>query len=351
MAPGFEVVTYEPKWLTQVLDLWALVQGQKMSREQFSWQFDRNPTGIVNIHLAISGGRVIGVVSHSAVRMNVAGREETVSVSINTDTHPDFRGRGVFSTLTRAAEDYAREAGAALMLGVPNEESKPIFLGRLGWHSLPGLRVLMRMLNPLTFATQYLGGRPVGGLGIGSRRTNAAHAPVVYGLGIPVTSELSLEPIHRFESWADDLWSVAKPTMPHAVVRGATYLNWRFAEKPDGRYVCFAVRAGSNIVGYIITGQTVKRNIIVSYVAHRLLHPAHAAEYSRIRTRALSAANYGSVAALDLAFPEEPLRMRGGFLPTTKCLNLIYRPLRSDVTHDTIEAGQWHLELGDLDFF
>jgi GNAT superfamily N-acetyltransferase len=348
---GFDVVTYEPQWLEQVLDLWALVQGQKMSREQFAWQFDRNPTGIVNIHLAVCGDRVIGVVSHSAVRMNVAGREETVSISINTDTHPDFRGRGVFSTLTRAAEDHAREAGAGLALGIPNDESKPIFLGRLGWRSLPGPRVLLRMLAPLSFATQYLGGRLHGGLGIGSRRAVAAHVAVVDGVGMPATTALSLERIHSFGSWADDLWNVVRPTMPHAVMRSASYLNWRFAEKPNGNYACFAARTDSTIVGYIVTGQTVKRNTVISYVAHSLLHPAHATDYSRVRARALSATRHGSVAALDLAYPGTALRMQGRFLPTPKCLNLIYRPLRSDVNCSLIEAEPWHLELGDLDFF
>lgn len=349
--PAFDVVAYEPRWTDQILDLWALVQGKRMSRERFNWYFERNPTGIVNIHMALSGGRVIGVVSHNALRMNVDGRDELVSMQMNADTHPDFRGRGVFSTLTRAAARYAEEAGVTLMMSVTNRESTPIFLGRLGWRPLPGLRIFARILHPLSFLAQFAG---CGSAAAGSRpsgRAEDALTPVVGKAGLIAKDRLSLARIDRFGPWVDDVWDSVRPKMPRAAMRSADYLNWRFAEKPDSEYVCFAVLADVDSVGYIVTGHTTKRNTRFCHVAHAMLHPEHAAAYRRIRTAALTATGRGSVAALDTTAPGECRSAGGGFFLTPKRLNLIYRPMTGGVTAETVEGGSWRLQLGDLDFF
>lgn len=313
-----------------------------MSHAEFSWQFERNPTGIANVHLAVSAGRLVGVVSHSALRTYVGGRELIVPFLHNVDTHPDFRRRGVFSTLVKASERYVECAGAGLMLGVPNGESMPIFVDRLGWGSLPGPRVSVRVSRPFSLAAQWFG----------ARRTSKPRPSADSGrLGAPLKRGLALREVEGFGSWADDLWQVAKPTAPPTVISGAEYLNWRFLEKPEGRYTCFAVTRLGEPVGYVVTGRTVVRNARVSYVAHSLLHPLYADEYRNVRKRALGLTSPGCVAALDLLYPGDSPGLRSCFLPSPKRLNLIYRLLGDELSRERMETEPLRLQLGDLDFF
>src|SRR4051812_9036348 len=92
------------------------------------------------------GTRLVGAVSMTLVRMLLRGEEVLAGIATRLATDPEHRGRGVFSRLQRESERGAEAAGARLLLVVPNAESRPIFLERLGWSELEPIRVRMRLL-------------------------------------------------------------------------------------------------------------------------------------------------------------------------------------------------------------
>ena len=113
---AWRTVPYSVSWRRQVLDLMTLVQGHETSEAEFVWWFERNPTKYVNIYLAEWEGRVIGVSSTAPFRVSGDGEEHLVPFSINVLTHPDHRGKGIFSALEVANEEDAVRNGCPLML-------------------------------------------------------------------------------------------------------------------------------------------------------------------------------------------------------------------------------------------
>jgi len=87
-----------------------------------------------------------GTVTMSLERLLLRGEEVTVGVATRLATDPTARGKGVFTRLQRESERRAEEAGARLLLVVPNAASRPIFLATLGWTELEPLRVRFRPL-------------------------------------------------------------------------------------------------------------------------------------------------------------------------------------------------------------
>jgi GNAT superfamily N-acetyltransferase len=342
-APSYDILDYEDRWLDQILSMWESIQGERVSAAEFRWQFKENPTGLSNIHLAVHDGEVIGVVSHSALRMWINGREEVVPFFLNVDTHPDYRGMGIFSTLAGTGEAYVREAGAELMMGVPNEQAKRIWVGRLGWTAVPGPRATARMLKPLALA-KGLASRNSAQDGCG-QMADGPEGPIT------VTKELFLEPIDEFGSWVDSLWEANRPQTKNVVVSSAEHLNWRFINTPLGPYRSFAVRCGVESVGYVVVGVTQKRGTTFSYLAHSLLEPRYHRYYSRCRARALATVRAKCSAALDLTNTGERLGLRGGFLPTPKQFDLIYKTTRPGGPYSGPSGDCWRLQLGDFDFF
>jgi hypothetical protein len=69
----------------------------------------------------------------------------SAGIATRLATDPAVRGTGVFMRLQRQSEERAEAAGARLLLVVPNAESKPIFLAKLGWTELEPLRVCFRV--------------------------------------------------------------------------------------------------------------------------------------------------------------------------------------------------------------
>lgn len=83
-----------------------------------------------------------GFVRHSVF---VSGRQSAVYQSCSTATDPAYRGRGIFTSIVRHAQS-ALATGALSIIGFPNENSMPIFIGQLGFRPVPLVRLLVPSL-------------------------------------------------------------------------------------------------------------------------------------------------------------------------------------------------------------
>ena len=54
-------------------------------------------------------------------------------------THPDHQGKRVFVNIQEEAQKILRNRGAALIYGLPNDNSRPIFVNKLGFSEIPCL--------------------------------------------------------------------------------------------------------------------------------------------------------------------------------------------------------------------
>ena len=258
----WELVPYSPVFRQRVLGLMAEVQGHETSEAEFVWWFEQNPTKDLNIFLAVSGDRVIGVSCHNTFLMSIAGKREIISFPLNVLTHEDFRGRGIFSALEKANERHAEQF--SFMLSYPNAASTPIFV-KMGWERLlaPRLLVRPRRLDRLMRAVDRVA--PISLLG---RLAN----PFLQA-DVGRRSSLKLEPIERFETWADDLFAANEPRLGACIVRDSRYLNWRFVDDPNKKFTAFRALRGKTTVGYVVVGLTQKKGCRVAFLASGLLAP------------------------------------------------------------------------------
>src|SRR5918997_3989864 len=125
------------------------VYGNAMSADEFAWFFERNQAAASLLSAAEDDGRVLGVLAMSFARALVDGREELVAFAVHAVTHPDARGKGIFSKLELRNEERAAEAGASLALGFTNPMAGPILVGKLGWRDVYRMRMWARPLAGL----------------------------------------------------------------------------------------------------------------------------------------------------------------------------------------------------------
>lgn len=336
---GRTLEQYTPRRRDEVLELMALVQGHPTAVDDFVWEFERNPAGGPNIHLALVDGAVVALACHNVFRMRVAGKQELVSFPLNVLTHPEFRGGGLFSALELACEERAAEIGVRVMLSFPNALSEPIFLSKLGWQSIPGPRIVARPLRAGKLAAAW---RPA------LARPGAILDPLLRG-GRSSRADFRLRRVDRFGQWADDLDAENANEMGSCVIRSADYLNWRFLDRPGGVYDAYIVDAGGDAVGHVVVGSTKKRGVPFTYLANAMVRPSWWGRYANIR-RAATRAGQGwstAAAALDLhgGVAGPPSVVRGGYVPTPKRLRFIGKGISAVPTTD------WFFQLGDLDFF
>jgi GNAT superfamily N-acetyltransferase len=305
-----EAVAYEPRWRDRVLELQRDVWGTSPSPDEFEWWFERNPAGPRVVSLVPDDGRVAGVSGMSFFRMVLNGQEADVVFALDAATHPDYRGRGLWSKLELWNEEVSTRAGAVAALGFTNPVAGPILVGKLGWRDLARLRVWARPL-------------------------------VARGRGRDAT-----EPLARFGPETDELYARSRGRFANHVVRRAAFLNWRYVDSPRG-YRCFAAHAGGRLEGYAVVGRKEYEGRTVGVVADLVGSPAACR-----RLLARCARESSGLRAL-VAFVSPWQRftfLAAGFVPTPKTIRFIGKPLQPQATL-LAGRGAWHFTLGDTDIF
>ncbi len=130
---SFQQVKTDDKNLSDVLDL--LVQSfpkaTKFTLDYLRWQYKMNPVGEVVGFNAYDGEALAAHYATMPVVMNINNVKRKGLLSLNTATHPDHRGKRLFSILADKTYEYAVQQGYEFVIGVANANSTHGFLKNL----------------------------------------------------------------------------------------------------------------------------------------------------------------------------------------------------------------------------
>ena len=110
----------------------------------FAWKHEQNPFGVSPAWVAVDGTRIVGF--RTFVRweyQNPDGRPRRAVRAVDTATHPDYQGRGIFNRLTLHALDALRSEGVDFVFNTPNDKSRPGYL-KMGWREVGRLPASVR---------------------------------------------------------------------------------------------------------------------------------------------------------------------------------------------------------------
>jgi GNAT superfamily N-acetyltransferase len=203
----------------------------------FAWKHDENPFGPSPMWVATVGARLAGFRALMRWRFDVDGRAVEAARAVDTATHPDYRGRGVFTRLTLAAIDALSEEGVAFIFNTPNGQSRPGYL-KMGWQTVGRLPISVRPRSPGSLAR------------MARARVAAARwsEPCVAG-----------EPAGSVLAQADGLRALldSRPRSPRvSTLRSPAYLAWRY---------------GTDLFGYraLLGGRTLEDGVVIFRVRRR----------------------------------------------------------------------------------
>jgi hypothetical protein len=176
----------------------------------FAWKHAENPFGPSPMWVAEVGDRIAGFRAFLRWEFVTAAGEVLRAVrAVDTATDPDFRGRGIFTTLTLGALEELRADAVDLVFNTPNGQSRPGYL-KMGWAVVGRLPVAVRPTGP-------------GGLArIARARTPADRGAVATDAGLAAADVLA-DPVV-----AEALLAGARPSRGLATRHSAEYLAWRY---------------------------------------------------------------------------------------------------------------------------
>lgn len=172
-----------------------------------------------------------GVQAHQgaiAVRLHTAAGERTTGWFVETMVLENVRGRAVGPMLVAKAK---QDLPFNLSLGQTAQMRELQF--RLGWEQVAPLQTLAFVLNGRAVVAHKLPG-PAAWLA-GTALEMRQHAK--RWRGPRASSRYVVREVERFGDAHDDLWARVKPHYRVAVVRDASYLNWKYVDQPGQEFV------------------------------------------------------------------------------------------------------------------
>jgi GNAT superfamily N-acetyltransferase len=299
--------------------------------ELFRWKHLENPFGRSILFVGEADGRIIGLRAFMRWRFVTGGRTFEAVRAVDTATHPQYQGRGVFSALTRAALEEARER-ADLVFNTPNEKSLPGYL-KMGWSVVGRVPIRVRVRRPITFVRTF-------------RRAAPARPSA------PVGGDPAMDALSDGGAVRALLRRIEDQGVRLRTPRTLDHLRWRYGSAPLLGYHAIALRNDRGLDGLAIfrvrhrggLWETMVSEVLVPSgdvaTAHRLLRLVARAT----RTDHLTCSSPPGSAAGRAS-------RRAGYLRAPGGMTLVTNPLHGGVSPDPTDLRSWALSLGDLEVF
>jgi GNAT superfamily N-acetyltransferase len=302
-----------------IIELLRLSLGEESTEKNVAfwrWKHVENPFGPSPVLVAEKDGRLVGVRAFMQWEWLGEGRSFRALRAVDTATHPDYRGRGIFKVLTLELLERCREEGYDFIFNTPNEQSRPGYL-KMGWRTVGKLPVRLAPLRPGQVLATKVFGRPV---------------------CVPTAAEQPHQP-ELLNEGEDHEWLRTVPGPKWRTPPTAEFLKWRYLDCPAREYRLIG-KPGDFIVFYYLRAQSFGTELrLVHYLCRPGATDAMKAAINRLRRglspTVISAAPGAGLPAYFL--PGLPV----GLILTYRALNHPAPPPLRD----------WAYALGDMELF
>lgn len=230
---GPTIHLYNDSSFSRILELSeSTYAGREIADSSYiNWEYLNNPDGVAVIKVAESLGKIVSQYVVLPRRYIINGNIKKGSLSVNTLTHPAYRGHGLFPKLATETFKRCLERDILFTVGFPNPVSAPVIKSRKLFETIGALQLMIKPLNPIRPVLAYFF----------SRRKKTGTEIEMY---IPKKYFLENENISVFEIDQDSMayekflikFNNGKKI---TTFRSLEFLKWRYINIPYRKYMLF----------------------------------------------------------------------------------------------------------------
>lgn len=190
--------------LQEFCDLYHLCFNDKINTKIVRQRYLENPLDELQMCVAIDNNKIVANYSVSPTILSIGGREWKCAISLNTMTHPEYVGQGLFVKLAQRLNEHLRNEDYGMVYGFPNYISNRTFVTKLQWKNIYEYPTLeLQINNKLDYSKENI---------------------------------VEYENVDSFANINSKLIHVDK---------NADYLKWRYISKPNVQYYFIGTLSGS----------------------------------------------------------------------------------------------------------
>lgn len=210
------------------------------------WQYLDNPAGPALVKLAIDQRTRILAGQYVTIptRFYVAGTSMTASLSVNTLTRKEYRGRGIFTKLAKELFREISQKEISFTFGLPNPNSYHGFVTKLGFVDVGPVPLLLFPLDIYSLVKTKYG-----------TLFALLTSPLWWLWKLPKAGEQNQQIVElttQNVNLIDGFWEKIKNKYPVMQARDAKFMRWRYLEAPTRKYKAFMLRQDGEILGYVV---------------------------------------------------------------------------------------------------
>lgn len=256
MGPSWNLRKYmdgDAAGIVELLNIaWRPRYGKWHDLDYWRWKYMNNPAGPPVIWLAEdSNKKIIGHYSVIPMVMKVGNAYVRGSFSSDAATHPEYQGKGVFSSIVNRCYFDVAQNDIPITYRFANPNLGPTYKR---YERLGHICFIVQMIKLLNSELPSSKSRR-------SKLPSSADARRPNEIDESTSNRLEVERIDRFDQGIDRFWDEISNDFPIIVRRDHRYLNWRYVENPAKEYIIYTASRGRRIHGYCVLDELCRDNL------------------------------------------------------------------------------------------
>jgi FkbH-like protein len=241
------VTRYRPEEEAEVLEFQRLAfptRQPELIPARWRWMFDESARRLGEapaFWLYRDGGAIVGQMGSIPVQLKVGSQTLRTGWLVETMVLDSHRAQAAGSRITVQGHE---DQPFSLSLGQTAEMREIQY--RLGWKQVAPLQIAQRLVKATNVLQGKLPKPAAWAAGLGFKATALVRE---WMADHPM---LSVREIKRFDERHDQLWADSAPDLACAVVRDASYLNWKYVAQPGQTFTRFEIVDGDRVVAVAV---------------------------------------------------------------------------------------------------
>ncbi len=323
------------------------------SGTHYQWKFDEFPAVTPSYqYVGCDGDKVVGYYAALPYRYMIDGVIHTSGMVCDVMTHPELRGKGIFTKIGRYSLTAMQSEGMDFTMGYPvRAEVIPGHL-KVGWKIVQEMPVYVRPVGVRNFIPSILSPLvPLANFVLSALQAWTRINPSGY-TSETLTREVFLSEFSESTEFTD-LISIWTAEQSNALIKDLAFLRWRTAA-PGRQYHFLLLRFEGRLVGVAIARATRLRSIETLAVLDFMVERNHLAGCRALHSGLMRLAKDEKadlVACMTSVRWAKTYHFAGScYVRTSAVFSLITKKLRSELTDESVYSDiRWHVFWIDSD--
>jgi GNAT superfamily N-acetyltransferase len=299
------------------------------SERYWQWKHQENPFGESPVLLALEGGELVGVRAFMQWRWTLNNTGYKAVRAVDTATHPDHQGKGIFKKLTLGLVEECRSKGFNFVFNTPNSQSKPGYL-KMGWKEAGKFPIAIEIKRPFGLL---------------------AHLAKLQVAALPPPDQTVVKCVEH--SGLEGLLSAHASVNQNKIItdHDVASLRWRYQTVPVVSYHACTISRGNDVHGAAFFRFKATKIGLEMRVADLFL--SSAAFGGEMRELLQAEAVKHKAAYLSIASLHDSFKL-GGLLSLKKLEIgpiVTIRDIQSSPEQSLVDFYRWNASMGDLELF